>query len=169
MNNSYSWNDYVIRIGGLVVILSWIYLVLFIRGVISNNSFSIIAIFVLLIGTPLVIGYWFVDMRNRKLKKAAKDFGLSFEKLIPSSSLEEFLINRITGKINGSDIVIEDHQKLHWVPLGGPMGGHIASRRTVFFINQIEQKTPSSWNGYMSINGIRKQLMSIEDEKKEGM
>ena len=160
MKNSYSWNNYVLSIGGSLTIFAWIYMVLFIRGVISNNSFSIIAILFVLIGTPLVIGYWFVDMRNRKLKRLAKDFGLSFEKLARTTSSQEFPINRIAGKINNSDVVIEDHQKFYSVPLG--RGGRVASRKTVFFINQVEQGTPSSWNGYKSVRGIRRELISIK-------
>ena len=104
----------------------------------------------------LIIGYWFVDMRNRKLKRLAKDFGFSFEKLAILESSQEFPINRIQGKIGDIDIFIEDHQKWY-----GLAGRRVAQRRTVFLINQVEQGTPTSWNGYMSVRGIKKQLMSI--------
>jgi len=158
MSNSYSWNNYVIRFGVILTIFSWIYMILYIRDVISDGPFLTVAFLSSFIGTPFLIGYWFVDMRNRKLRRLAKDFGLSFERLVFSGDSPDFPINRVKGKINGSDIQIEDHQRI-LTPFG--MDGEIISRKTIFLINQVEQKVTLSWNGYMRVREIRRKLVTI--------
>jgi hypothetical protein len=163
MNNNNSWNRYVIWVGAILTVVSLASMILSIPDDSSiPEALLIVRNFIAFVGPIIIVGYFFVDMRNRRLGRLAKRFGLNYESLQSQNSPEEFPVNRITGRINGSEIVIEDRQKLHWLPAGGVAGGHIASRRTVFLVNQIEQKMVSSLNGYVSVGEIRQQLMNIK-------
>ena len=104
-------------------------------------------------------------IRRYRLSKIAKKYGLSFEagKTFFISTPTEIKKNILKGMISGHKFELYDSLITYnqWIPLGGPIGGHIPKRCTLSIIDD-KREVLSQWIGwYASVSKIEKIIRGI--------